>query len=70
MVGGMFPEEVMDPDRLSPDNTMLTVSIESSRIYQCVFDLRRCNNAILVCPSVRYRGSLEQLHVFGKRYSS
>ncbi len=69
MGGGMFPMEVMNTDQLSPDNTMLTVSIESfndSRIFQCVFDLSRCSNATLLCPPVRYRGPIEQFQVFGK----
>ncbi len=63
MVGGMFP---MNPEQLSPDNILLTLSFENSnnsRTFQCIFHLRRCR----VCPAMSYRGPLEQLHIFGKR---
>lgn len=64
--GRTIPIPVRDPERLSSDNTELTVMIENSndsRTFQCSLELRRCNDG---CAPLIYLGPLISFEVFGK----
>ena len=69
---GTLPVLVTDSDRLSSDNTILTVSINDStdsRTYQCVLDLKRCDLDMNTECNTRppYQGPLLRFQIFGKK---
>ena len=67
-----LPVQLMDSDdRLSSENTILTVSINdstASRTYQCALDLKRCDlDMNTTCnATLSYKGPLLQFQIFGK----